>query len=71
MTYAVRASKVNGFDIAEGDIIGLADDQLVAVGKKPEQALAELLDKMVAKPDALISIYYGRDVNQEDRKSVV
>ena len=66
VTYAVRASKVNGFDIAEGDIIGLADDQLVAVGKKPEQALAELLDKMVAKPDALISIYYGRDVNQEE-----
>ena len=66
VTYAVRASKVNGFDIAEGDIIGLADDELIAVGKKPEEVLAELLDKMVAKPDALISIYYGRDVNQEE-----
>ena len=48
VTYAVRASKINGFSIAEGDIIGLADDELAVVGKKPKQVLEELLDKMVA-----------------------
>jgi len=66
VTYAVRASKMNGFAISEGDIIGLADDELVMVGKKPEDVLRELLDRMVTKQDALISIYYGRDVGQEE-----
>ncbi|MGE5551664.1 MAG: DAK2 domain-containing protein [Bacteroidota bacterium] len=68
VTYAVRASKVNGFAIAEGDIIGLADEEIVTVGKKPEEVLAALLAKMVTKPDSLISIYYGRDVPEEEAR---
>ncbi|MGE5598394.1 MAG: DAK2 domain-containing protein [Bacteroidota bacterium] len=68
VTYAVRASSVNGFSIREGDIIGLADDEIVTVGKKPEEALLALLEKIVVKPDALISIYYGRDVPEEEAR---
>lgn len=66
VTYAVRSSKVNGFEIEEGDIIGLIDGELALAGRKPEDVLEELLAKMVDRPDVLISIYYGRDVSQED-----
>ncbi|MGE5528217.1 MAG: DAK2 domain-containing protein [Patescibacteria group bacterium] len=73
VTYAVRASAVNGFKIAEGDIIGLMDGELVAVGKSAEEVLRGLLAKMVPgdKADVLISLYYGHDVTQEEAKRVL
>ncbi|MGQ9779153.1 MAG: DAK2 domain-containing protein [Bacillota bacterium] len=71
VTYAVRASNLNGLAIEEGDVIGLVDDELVATGKKPAEVLQKILDRMVEKEDALISIYYGRDVEEEEAREAL
>ncbi|NLG83398.1 MAG: DAK2 domain-containing protein [Firmicutes bacterium] len=71
VTYAVRASNLNGLAIKEGDIIGLVEDELVAAGQKPTEVLQQILDRMVDKEDALISIYYGRDVEEEEAREAL
>jgi hypothetical protein len=65
VTYAVRDSAVNGFQIGEGDILGLLEGELAVVGKKPEDVLDELLARIVVKDDSLISIYYGKDISAD------
>ncbi len=66
LTYAVRPAKYNGFDIQEGDILGLQDGKIVVCGADMDQTLLDLLAKMTeTAPDAsLISLFYGCEVDE-------
>ncbi|MEW6307808.1 MAG: DAK2 domain-containing protein [Bacillota bacterium] len=70
VTFAVRSTKVGGFSIAEGDIIGLVDDEVAAVGKSPEDVLLELLKGQIKPNDSVVTIYYGEDVAPERAEQV-
>lgn len=65
VTFAVRNSVYNGLTIQEGDVIGLWEDEVVVAGKDPAAVLVELVEKFVKRDDALISLYYGRDLDAE------
>ncbi len=65
VTFAVRDTVYNGLEIKEGDIIGLWEDEVVLAGKDPGQVLFDLIKKEVSREDALISIYYGKDISSE------
>ncbi|MCR4963117.1 MAG: DAK2 domain-containing protein [Firmicutes bacterium] len=66
LTYAVRPAKFNGFEIKEGDVLGLQNGDIVVCGADIEQALLDLLAKMTeTSPNAsLISLFYGMDVEE-------
>lgn len=65
VTYAVRDTVINGMEIHTGDIMGIDDEGIKAVGKSMKETTAKLLENMVDEDSGLISIYYGQDVSEE------
>ncbi len=52
-------------DIAEGDVIGLKDDELVQAGGSPEESVMEMLGKSYAGQE-IITVFGGPQKTQED-----
>lgn len=66
ITYAVRNTSIDGMEISEGDIMGIGDAGMLAVGKSIDKTTIESLERLVDEESELISIYYGEDVPEED-----
>jgi DAK2 domain fusion protein YloV len=66
VTYAVRASSVNGFSIDEKDFIGIKDGELCSTGKDRNEVAMSLVSQMVDSDTSLITIYHGKDIRSED-----
>ena len=64
VTYAVRDTSLDGFEIHEGDIMGIGDHGILAEGTEVEQTALELLNAMLDEESELISIYFGQDVEE-------
>jgi hypothetical protein len=65
VTYAVRSTTYDGVTINEGDIIGIGDDKIRAVGKDFDEVLVQLAERLVDENDEVITIFYGSDVSVE------
>ena len=59
VTYAVRDSQLGGVDIRAGQILGLADGRILAVGSAVSQVVEELLGHLVKTGNELITLYWG------------
>ncbi|HJA12210.1 MAG TPA: DAK2 domain-containing protein [Candidatus Mediterraneibacter merdipullorum] len=66
VTYAVRDTKIDDKEIHEGDIMGIGDQGILAVGQSVEETTKEMLAQLVDGDSELISLYYGQDVQEED-----
>ena len=66
VTYAVRDTHIDDKEIHEGDIMGIGDSGILAVGKDLEETTKELIANLVDEDSELISIYYGEEVSEED-----
>ena len=70
VTYAVRDTKIDDKEIRQGDIMGIGDKGILAVGQGIEDITVETLKQMVDEDTEIISIYYGADVTEEDAKQL-
>lgn len=71
VTFAVRNTSYNGLEIQEGDIIGLKEGDILCVGKKPSGVLLDLLkDSLKDNEDALVTVYYGHDIEEKEANKV-
>ncbi|WP_031514974.1 DAK2 domain-containing protein [Desulfofalx alkaliphila] len=68
VTTAVRNVSINGQAIKEGNIIGLADEQIVAFGNDTYLVLKQLMEKLTSGGEELITLYYGEDQNGESAR---
>ena len=66
ITYAVRTTNIDGMDIEQGDIMGLGDHGMLAVGKSVEGTAMAALKAMIDENSELVTIYYGSDIGGED-----
>ena len=66
MTYAVRDTHIDDKEIHQGDIMGIGDSGILAVGKDLEETTKELIANLVDEDSELISIYYGEEVSEEE-----
>ena len=64
VTYAVRDTRIDDKEIHEGDIMGIGDKGIIAVGKEVEDTTKEMLKELVDDDSELISIYYGAEVEE-------
>ncbi len=62
VTYAVRDTRIDDREIHEGDIMGIGDAGILAVGKDIEETAKEMLAALVDEDSELISLYYGEEV---------
>ena len=63
---AERDARVDGRDVAEGEVIGLLDRKLVAAGGEPADVLASLLQLSKVSSDDLVTICWGEPVSEDD-----
>ena len=66
VTYAVRDTHVDGFDLSVGEIIGLDDKAILAKGKEVSQTTEELIDKMMSDEIMNVTLFYGADIREDD-----
>lgn len=66
VTYAVRDTHVDDKEIHEGDIMGIGDKGILAVGTEVEATAKEMLAELVDEESELISLYYGEEVSEEE-----
>lgn len=69
VTYAVRDTHVDDKEIHEGDIMGIGDQGILAVGQSVEDTTKEMLSQLVDEDSELISLYYGQDILAEDARA--
>lgn len=71
VTNAVRNTSLDGFDIKEGDIIGLDGKTIIADSKSVEEAALAVVDKLVDEWSEVITLYYGEGVSKEETEKLV
>ncbi len=70
VTYAVRDTRLDEKEIHEGDIMGIGDHGILAVGKGCENVAKEMVAAMVDEDSEVISIYYGAETSEEDAEKL-
>ncbi len=70
VTYAVRTTRIDGFSLKKGDIIGLNSKRVLTKSNTIEDATLKLIDKMKDSAHALINLYYGKEVNEKDAQEL-
>jgi len=65
VTYAVRNTKLYGFDLKIGDVMGLDNKKILAKGNDVTQVTIDLIEKL-RSGEEIITLYYGQDVKEED-----
>ena len=70
VTYAVRDTEIDGFEIKENDYMGIGDKTILAVGTDMMAVTLDMVDKMVDEDSAIVSIYFGSDVTEEDAEGL-
>ena len=65
ITYAVRDTRIDAKEIHEGDIMGIGDKGILAVGSGKENVAVATVDAMMTDDAEVISIYYGADASEE------
>lgn len=70
VTYAVRDTHVDGFDLTTGEIIGLDDKAILAKGKLVSKTTEDLVAKMMDDNIMTITLFYGEDIKEEEANSL-
>ena len=70
VTYAVRDTHIDDKEIHQGDIMGIGDSGMLAVGQDISAVAKEAVEAMVDDDTELISIYYGEDFSEEDAEAL-
>lgn len=69
VTYAVRNTKLYGFDLKVGDIMGLDNKKILSTGKNVSEVTIELIEKL-RSDEEIITLYYGKDVPEADAEAL-
>lgn len=70
VTYAVRDTEIDDKTIKQGDYMGIGDKTILAVGQDMTATTREMVDQMVDEDSAIICIYYGEEVAEEDANAL-
>ena len=66
VTYAVRDTEIDGFQIRENDYMGIGDKSILAVGTDMNTVTLEMLDRMIDEDTEMVSIYFGSESSEDD-----
>ena len=66
VTYAVRDTEIDGFEIKENDYMGIGDKSILAVGTDMNTVTIQMLEKMLDEDSEMVSIYFGSESSEDD-----
>ncbi len=70
VTYAVRDTHVDGFDLRVGEIIGLDDKAILAKGKLVADTTEALIAKLMTDETMTVTLFYGEDIREEEANAL-
>lgn len=70
VTYAVRDTVIDDKEIKQGDYMGIGDKSILAVGKDIKSTTEDMVAEMIDEESAIICIYYGEEVAEEDANAL-
>ncbi len=65
VTYAVRDTSIDEFEIREGQLLGIVEGKIKAVNDDMQQLIHSVLENMQIDEAELVTLYYGADVTEE------
>lgn len=71
VTYAVRDTEIDGIEIKEGNMLGLVEGKIKKVGSDYCETAEEILEQMIDEDSELITIFYGKDADEEKVNELV
>ena len=71
VTYAVRDTVIDDKEIKEGNIMGIGDEGMLAVGEKIADTTVEMIKEMQDEDSEIVSIYYGEGITKDDADALV
>ena len=66
VTYAVRDTVIDDKEIKEGNIMGIGDAGMLAVGEDITDTTVEMIKEMQDEDSEIVSVYFGEGVTKED-----
>ena len=69
ITYAARDSDFDGYQIHEGDYLGLADGALLGTSREITELLAAMADRVAQTGKEFVNIFYGSDISAEEAEN--
>ena len=70
VTFAVRDTVMNDVEVKEGNIIGIAEGKLMDAGDSVDEITTSLVEKLVDEDSAIMTLFYGEDVTEEDANNL-
>ena len=70
VTYAVRSTHVDGFDLTEGEIIGLDNKAILSKSDNVSETTLGLIDKMIDDDIVNITLFFGAEVSSDDAEEL-
>ena len=65
VTYAVRDTVIDDKEIKEGNIMGIGDEGILAVGEEIDDTTINMIKEMQDEESEIVSVYYGAEVTEE------
>ena len=65
VTYAVRDTVIDDKEIKEGNIMGIGDEGILAVGEEIDDTTINMIKEMQDEESEIVSLYYGAEVTEE------
>ena len=66
VTYAVRDTVIDDKEIREGNIMGIGDEGMLAVGEDIVATTVDMIKEMQDEDSEIVSIYFGEGITKED-----
>ena len=70
VTYAVRDTVIDDKEIRQDDYMGIGDDGILSVGQELEATVLDMVGQLIDEDSAIVSIYYGEDVEEDAANAV-
>lgn len=71
VTYAVRTTNIDGFDLQKGDIMGMNEKSIIAKGTLVKETTVQLVDKLINPDVCNITLFYGKEIPEDEANVLV
>ena len=71
ITHAVRSTRMNGFSVKEGDIIGISNKKIIAKGASVQEVAVACASKLLESGAEMITAYYGSDISESEAERML
>ena len=70
VTYAIKDTDIDGIHITKGYYMAMKDKNIVSCVSDRKEALTDLLESLIRKNSAIITVIVGQDVTMEEQEAI-